>query len=157
MASSPMTAAKAGAAIIGEATACSISARNSGGERVSRCINRQAVPIKTGTTKDVHAVAASTRPGLRTWPRNAAVSTRRNARHSKAKIASVTNGLNNASTGGIAMAMNTTAAIAREPWRPSQASAADMALRTGMVGIFVAQAAAHRAGVDAAETIAAAP
>jgi hypothetical protein len=30
--------------------------------------------------------------------------------------------------------MNTTAAIAREPWRPSQASAADMALRTGMVG-----------------------
>jgi hypothetical protein len=46
--------------------------------------------------------------------------------------------------------MNTTAAIAREPWRPSQASAADMALRTGMVGNFVARAAAHRAVVDKA-------
>src|SRR5580704_14882288 len=151
-----MMAAKAGAAIIGEATACSISARNSAGERASRCVKRQAVPIKAGTTKDVHAVAASTRPGLRIWPRNAAMSTRRNARTSKAKIASVTYGLNSASSGGTAMAMKTTAAIAREPWRPSQASAADMALRTGMVGNFVARAA-QRAVVDAAETIAAAP
>jgi hypothetical protein len=55
------------------------------------------------------------------------------------------------------MAMNTTAAIAREPWRPSQASAADVALITGMVGNFAVRAAAHRAGVDAAKTIAAEP
>jgi len=44
----------------------------------------------------------------------------------------VTNGLNSASSGGTAMAMNTTAAIAREPWRPSRASAVDAAAKSGI-------------------------
>jgi hypothetical protein len=44
---------------------------------------------------------------------------------SKAKIASVTNGFKTASIGGSAIAMKTIAAMARVPWRPSQAKADD--------------------------------
>ena len=45
--------------------------------------------------------------------------------HSSAKIASVTNGLKGASSGGSAIAMNTIAAMALVPWRPSQPKADD--------------------------------
>jgi len=46
--------------------------------------------------------------------------------NSFAKIASVTNGLKRASSGGSAIAMKTIAAMARVPWRPSQAKADDV-------------------------------
>ena len=54
--------------------------------------------------------------------------------HSRTKIAGVTNGRSTAPSGGTAMPMRTTAAIARVPWRPSQASAAAAARKTDMRG-----------------------
>src|SRR5262249_48570135 len=54
--------------------------------------------------------------------------------HSRMKIAGVTNGRSRAPSGGTAMPMRTTAAIARVPWRPSQASAAASARKTDIRG-----------------------
>ena len=125
MASSPITAANAGAAIIGDATACSINAKKRPGERACSPASRQHTPNKVGRAKEVHAVAVSTTAGLATYARKMAKSTRRNAMQSKAKIASVTNGFKTASIGGSAIAMKTIAAMARVPWRPSQAKADD--------------------------------
>src|ERR1017187_1626345 len=68
VASNPISAANAGAAIIGEATACSMSARNRSGACLSRPDARQLTPNRTGTAKDVHAVAASTMAGLTCSP-----------------------------------------------------------------------------------------
>ena len=88
--SRPISAASAGAAIIGEATACSISARNRSGEDLSMPAARQPTPISAGTAIMVQAEAASTMPGRRRWSRNAAMSTRMNEMHSSRKIASAT-------------------------------------------------------------------
>src|SRR5579859_4653664 len=54
-----------------------------------------------------------------------------NETQSRQNTASATYGLSNAPSGGTAMPMNTKAASARVPWRPSQASA-----RTGASMVF---------------------
>src|SRR5882762_4252136 len=63
--SSPISAASAGAAIIGDATACSISPRNRSGDDVSTPAARQQMPISAGTAIMVQPEAASTMPGRR--------------------------------------------------------------------------------------------
>ena len=113
--SSPITEASAGAAIIGEETACSISARKRAGECVSRPAMRQPAPEIKGTPSMVHAVAATTMPGRRSNSRRAPMSTRMKEMQSSRKIASVTKGFNSSPAGVTATPMNTSAAIARVP------------------------------------------
>lgn len=52
--------------------------------------------------------------------------------HSRTKIAGVTNGRSTAPSGGTAIPIRTTAAIARVPCRPSKASTAAGARKTEM-------------------------
>ena len=61
--------ASPGAAIIGEATACSISRRNRSGERTSMPIATQLTPKMEGTASAVHSVAATMMPRRRRWSR----------------------------------------------------------------------------------------
>jgi hypothetical protein len=63
VASSPMRAASEGAAIIGEATACNIGARNRSGERASSPPKWNIVPTIASTASVVQAVAASSSAG----------------------------------------------------------------------------------------------
>jgi hypothetical protein len=65
VASNPINAASAGEAIIGDATACSINARNRSGELRSTSTQTQIMPAIVGTATMVHAVAANTIPGCR--------------------------------------------------------------------------------------------
>ena len=66
VASSPITAANAGAAIMGEAIPCSINPKKRSGDCVFSPASRQDAPNKLGRTKEVHTVAVSTRAGRET-------------------------------------------------------------------------------------------
>jgi hypothetical protein len=122
--SSPISATSAGDAIIGEATACSISPRNRSGDALSNPVTTLPMPNSSGTMSALHTVAAITSIGRARYPRMAATSTRMNEITSRTNTASVTQGLSSAPSGGMAMPIKTSAAMARVPCRPSHASAA---------------------------------
>ncbi len=90
VASSPISAASAGDAIIGEAMACSISARNRSGVWVSAAAKCADRPTSAGTAIVVQPVAISTSAGRRRCARRAEISTRMKEMQSRRKIASVT-------------------------------------------------------------------